>query len=108
MVGSGDSNEGRVEIKFDGVWGTVCDDDWGVPDAMVVCRQLGFPGAVRTAKFGSGSGEIWLDNVKCSGRERGLAVCPHNGISTHNCVHREDAGVVCMPSRCQEHHILRE
>ena len=44
LVGGSSSSEGRVEIKVAGVWGTVCDNNWGDNDANVVCRQLGFTG----------------------------------------------------------------
>ena len=35
---------GRLEICWNGVWGTVCDDLWSNANSRVACRQLGFSG----------------------------------------------------------------
>lgn len=34
--------EGRLEIKHDGYWGTVCDTNFTVNEAEVICRMLGY------------------------------------------------------------------
>ncbi|XP_074539273.1 scavenger receptor cysteine-rich domain-containing protein DMBT1-like [Halichoeres trimaculatus] len=89
---------GRVEIYYRNKWGTVCDDDWDLNDANMVCRQLDCGTAVSApglAHFGEGTGPIWLDDVSCTGGESSLSECKHNGFDQSDCAHHEDAGVVC-------------
>ena len=92
------AHRGRVEVFHNGVWGTVCDDDWDLTDANIVCRQLGFQGAVAaklSAYYGMGKGKIWMDNVRCTGNESSLTECHRSNWGIHNCGHHEDAGVIC-------------
>ncbi|KAJ7315899.1 hypothetical protein JRQ81_002061 [Phrynocephalus forsythii] len=99
LVNGNSLNEGRVEVYFDGQWGTVCDDNWDIADASVVCRSLGFEKAEEAksgAAYGEGSGPIVLDDVNCDGTEKYLAQCSSQGWLNHNCGHGEDAGVVCQ------------
>lgn len=101
LVGGSQPDQGRLEINFNGIWGTVCDDLFNVTDANVVCRQLGYIGAaavLQRAAFGQGSGPIWLDDVQCNGTEASIGDCTHKGWNVHNCGHFEDVGVICDTS----------
>ncbi|XP_027147358.1 deleted in malignant brain tumors 1 protein-like [Larimichthys crocea] len=98
LVNGNSHCSGRVEVLYNNQWGTVCDDDWYVYDANVVCRQVGCgpaQSATIGASFGPGTGQIWMDDVSCSGSESGLSECRHQGFGTHNCGHGDDAGVIC-------------
>ena len=95
---NGSYNAGRVEIYYNGTWGTVCDNDWDINDARVVCKQLGFRYALNaygSAHYGQGTGPIFLNSVHCFGSESSLFLCGHDGVENHNCGHSEDASVTC-------------
>ena len=42
LIGGQLETEGQVEVCIDGVWGNICDYQWGHDDASVVCNQLGY------------------------------------------------------------------
>ena len=90
--------EGRVEVYYNGEWGTVCNYGWSLNNAEVVCRQLGLTPAVGVAFFGSGSGRIWLNFVDCDGTESNIGYCLHEGWGYNECEHKDDVGVRCADS----------
>ncbi|XP_030053551.1 soluble scavenger receptor cysteine-rich domain-containing protein SSC5D isoform X2 [Microcaecilia unicolor] len=99
LVNGQNSCAGRVEVYHNGIWGSVCDDGWGLNSAQVVCQQLGCGtpvSAVGGAFFGEGTGPVWLDNVRCTGAERSLLDCETEPWGKHDCTHHEDASVVCL------------
>ena len=62
LVNGSTPMEGRVEVNYKGLWGTVCSNFWDESDARVVCRQLGFHGTLAEAlinlEFGGGTGRL--------------------------------------------------
>ncbi|KAK3544478.1 hypothetical protein QTP86_013135 [Hemibagrus guttatus] len=95
LSGGKGSCSGRLEVYHNSTWGSVCDDQWNIRNAQVVCRQLGCGSALsadRKVSSGSGEGTIWLNRVKCRGDEIHLWDC-HRSLKKHtDCSH---AGVTC-------------
>ena len=99
LAGPSSSNgTGRVEIFYNGEWGTICDSYWSINDAKVVCRQLGYRytiSALRGSQVPNGFGRIWLNYVWCTGREQNLTSCYISRWGNNNCRHGQDVGVEC-------------
>ncbi|XP_077991287.1 scavenger receptor cysteine-rich domain-containing protein DMBT1-like isoform X3 [Glandiceps talaboti] len=106
--------EGRVEVFYNGSWGTICRDGWHEQDAYIVCKELGFPGAMVTinsnldqaSPFREGDGYIWFKDIDCSGSEGTIFDCEKeegpfnpnyqgkNNDST--CSHEHDVWLYCI------------
>ena len=100
LVNGSTQYEGRVEVYYNGEWGTVCDNGWHLNDAQVVCNELGVGraiAAVHDAFYGQGSDKIWLTDVTCIGTELSIRNCSDDrwGFTSRSCNHSQDAGVQC-------------
>ena len=87
LVDGNFSDEGRVEVYYGGVWGTICPSGWGMTEAHVVCRELGSPlGARSFGEKTGGDGPVLLDNLSCMGNETLLSECSTSGWANNvNC-----------------------
>ena len=92
---------GRVEVLHNDAWLTVCGSHhWDLQNANVVCRQLGYDGALqslRYTEFGRRTGQAWLKYLDCTGNETLVSQCPLRW-RTHRCGDYYNAGVVCRPA----------
>ena len=98
------SVEGRLEVFYKDEWGTVCDDEWDLQDAHVVCRQLGLGRATQALAglvhdYGPGEHSILLNKLRCNGSEQVLAQClSEKGIfqrAKETCRNKEDVALIC-------------
>ena len=80
----------------DGFWSGVCGNRWDLNDAKVVCRQLGFKGAIAAVTSSEGYRRRFIQDVTCKGNERFLKKCDHI-VSRRYCTNNRGAGAVCIP-----------
>ena len=91
---------GRVEVKSDQSWVSVCEDDFDEHDAEVVCRELGCgaPSVLQGALYGHGTlyGEV---KFQCEGNESVLLDCGTSGSTKNTCSPDKTVGLTCSGNK---------
>ncbi|XP_062334015.1 scavenger receptor cysteine-rich type 1 protein M130-like [Osmerus eperlanus] len=88
---------GRVEVRYDQSWVSVCEADFDRLDAEVVCRQLGCgaPSALQEALYGEGKGPLWDKEFQCGGKESRLLACDTSDSARNTCSPGNAVGLTC-------------
>ncbi|XP_029990182.1 scavenger receptor cysteine-rich type 1 protein M130-like [Sphaeramia orbicularis] len=100
---------GRLEVRSNQSWSSVCEEDLDLNDAQVVCRELGCgaPSVLQGALYGEGEAPIWTSKFQCGGNESALLDCRRSS-SAKTCSPGKAAELTCAdpvrlvgrPSRC--------
>ncbi|CAI5666051.1 unnamed protein product [Oreochromis niloticus] len=102
---------GRLEVKSNQSWSSVCEADFDQQDAEVVCRQLGCgpPLGLQGALYGEVEAPVWSKEFQCGGHESALLDCRSSGSARNSCSPGKAVGLTCSvndvrlvggPSRC--------
>ncbi|MBN3314622.1 C163A protein, partial [Atractosteus spatula] len=90
---------GRLEVLYNGTWGSVCSNGMDSFTIDLICKQLqcGDSGTLQDGQqYESGSGPKWLDNVKCLGQESVLWQCSSSPWGQNKCQDSEVAEIQCL------------
>ncbi|KAM8769178.1 scavenger receptor cysteine-rich domain-containing protein DMBT1-like [Acanthopagrus schlegelii] len=88
---------GRLEVKSNQRWSSVCEDDFDQQDAEVVCRELGCgaPSVLQGALYGEVEAPMWTSEFQCGGHESALLDCRTSGSDRNTCSPGEAVGLTC-------------
>ncbi|XP_066153612.1 uncharacterized protein [Euwallacea fornicatus] len=103
LAGGDQPNEGRIEVTVFKKTGYICDDQFEITDANVLCKELGFPLGALEVKGNSHYAKsleekntlYMMDDIECFGNETSIMQCNFAGWGIHNCADNEIAGVIC-------------
>ncbi|XP_019910243.2 scavenger receptor cysteine-rich domain-containing group B protein isoform X2 [Esox lucius] len=98
LLGGTTPCSGRVEVKSNQSWTSVCEADFDQPDAEVVCRELGCgaPAAIQGGLYGEGQHPIWAKEFQCKGDESLLLDCDTLARNMNSCTKGSNVGLTCI------------
>uniref|UniRef100_A0A3B5QGI6 SRCR domain-containing protein n=1 Tax=Xiphophorus maculatus TaxID=8083 RepID=A0A3B5QGI6_XIPMA len=89
---------GRLEVKTDQSWSSVCEKDFDLQDAEVVCREIGCgpPSVHQGALYGEAEAPVGSREFLCEGSESALLNCSSRKSSGRNsCSPGQAVGLTC-------------
>ena len=92
---------GRLEVKSNQQWSSVCEDDFDQQDAEVVCRELGCgaPSVLQGALYGEVEAPMWTKEFQCGGNESALLDCRSSDSARNTCSPGKAVGLTCSGRR---------
>ncbi|CAI5657934.1 unnamed protein product [Oreochromis niloticus] len=88
---------GRLQVKSNQRWSSVCEDDFDQQDAEVGCRELGCgpPSLLQGALYGEVEAPVLSREFQCGGHESALLDCRSSGSVRSSCSPGKAAGLTC-------------
>ncbi|XP_067433201.1 scavenger receptor cysteine-rich type 1 protein M130-like [Thunnus thynnus] len=88
---------GRLELKTEQSWSSVCEADFDQQDAEVVCRELGCgaPSVLQGALYGEVEAPMWTKEFQCGGHESALLDCGRSDSARSTCSPGKAVGLTC-------------
>ncbi|KAL4219778.1 hypothetical protein ACF0H5_020191 [Mactra antiquata] len=87
--------DGRLEVKVNNTWGTVCAGSFSYYEAVAICNMFNstYYSYTTSSYYASGSGPIYIDQLYCVGSETHINQCKYTVLNT--CSHSDDIAVIC-------------
>lgn len=104
------TNQGRVEIRVNGRWGTICNKKNNIESAKRICKDLGYndghwastdgkSGFCKSFKgndyCGSENSKIIFSDISCDKDSENFSICLKKNANSNECKHENDAIISC-------------
>ncbi|KAK2524984.1 hypothetical protein Q9233_009060, partial [Columba guinea] len=98
-----DGCSGRLQVFYNGTWGSVCSSSMTLDTLSLVCKELGCGdgGSLEAdLPYGRVSGPAWLDYVQCEKGTSSFWQCPSTSWDPQSCDDlREETHITCNGRR---------
>jgi hypothetical protein len=115
------SHEGRLEVRVNGKWGTICNQNNNEISAWRICRDLGYNSGKWLGKneqvnfcknfkganyCGSENTISFFSNITCDKKNKNFMECHKKNANSDVCLHYLDALISCSSSKSEGENLI--